>query len=224
MSSMAASDVSALAEAATRIGARPFKDATGHWSNSVEVALMDTILSASAVMDGAYGAGVLPRLRAYKAFRGQANMMRLLATLGPFALDDFVAEQHHKNQLMHAAAALMDAGVNAATDVEPQATTQREALVSTDGLSELAWDYFLIMLNIDTPQLAQLRNTWLDDFVARNLDVSRLDVDARDALLAEVTAHLHAEHHRKSFGRMPEFTLPQLSQAIFRSEYARATS
>ena len=224
MSSMAASDVKALAEAAACIGARPFKDATGHWANSVEIALMDTILSASAVVDGAYGAGVLPRLRAYKAFRGPADMMRLLATMGPFALDDFVAEQHHKEQLMNAAAALMDAGVHAAADVDPQSTTQREALVSTEGVPELAWDYFLIMLNINTPLGAQLRNAWLDDFVARSLGDSKVDVAARDVLLAEVTGLLHAEHYRKSFGRMPEFTLPQLWQAIFRSEYARATS
>ena len=221
---MPASDVLILAEAATRIGARPFKDATGDWATAVEVALMDTILSTGAVVDGAYGAGVLPRLRAYKAFRGQANMMRLLATLGPFALDDFVAEQRHKDQLMNAAAALMDAGMNAAADVDPHSTTQREALVTTDGVPELAWDYFLITLNIDTPQLEQMRHTWLDGFIARSLETSERDAAARDSLLAEVTAHLQAEHHHKSFGRMPEFTLPQLSQAIYRSEYARATS
>src|SRR5690625_6989569 len=83
MVSPAETDLTALAEAATRTGARPFKEATGNWATAVEVALMDTILSIGARADGAYGAGVLPRLRAYKAFRGQANMMRLIATLGP---------------------------------------------------------------------------------------------------------------------------------------------
>ena len=224
MSSMAETDVNALAEAATRIGARPFKDATGNWATAVEVALMDTILSAGAVVDGAYGAGVLPRLRAYKAFRGEANMMRLLATLGPFALDDFVAAQHHRDQLMNAAGAMLDAGINSAADVDPESTTQREALVTTEGVPELAWDYFLIALNYQTAPLEQLRNRWLDDFVTRSIGTSQISAAARDDLLADTTAQLHAEHHRKSFGRMPEFTLPQLHQAIFRAEYARATS
>lgn len=224
MSAHAEPDVKALAEAATRIGARPFKNATGNWATAVEVALMDTILSTAAVVDGAYGAGVLPRLRAYKAFRGEANMMRLIATLGPFALDDFIAAQHHKTQLMTAAGAMLDAGIQSAADVDPESVTQREALVSTDGVPELAWEYFLIALNHQNAHLDQLRNMWLDEFVARNTGASQLSVAARDALLADTTALLQSEHHRKSFGRMPDFSLPQLHQAIFRAEYARATS
>lgn len=224
MSSTANTDLNALAEAATRIGARPFKDATGNWATAVEVALMDTILSIAAVVDGAYGAGVLPRLRAYKAFRGPANAMRLMATMGPFALDDFVAEKHHMDQLMTAAGALLDVGVSSAEDVEAASTPQREALLSAKAVPELAWDYFLIALDHDSLHLQQLRETWLSNFVLRTIGADAISLAARDELLAAVTAHLHTEHHRKSFGRMPEFTIPQLHQAIFRSEYARATS
>lgn len=224
MSTPAETDLTALADAATRIGARPFKGATGHWATAVEVALMDTILSTGAVVDGAYGAGVLPRLRAYKAFRGEANTMRLVATLGPFALDDFVAEQRHITQLMNAAAALLDAGINAAADVDPESTAQRDALLTTQDVPPLAWDYFLITLDHQLPHLEQLRHTWLDDFVSRATGHHTLSVNTRDELLAGTASHLHAEHHRKSFGHMPEFTVPQLHQAIFRAEYARATS
>lgn len=224
MSATADADLHALTEAATRIGARPFKGATGHWATAVEVALMDTILSAGAIMDGTYGAGVLPRLRAYKAFRGEANTMRLVATLGPFALDDFVTEQRHITQLMNAAGALLDAGINTAADVDPESAPQRHALLDVDGVSPQAWDYFLIILDHQTPHLEQLRNTWLDDFVARATGTSALSVTTRDALLTGVASHLHIEHHRKSYGHMPKFTVPQLHQAIFRAEYARATS
>lgn len=224
MASPAETDLTALAEAATRTGARPFKDATGNWATAVEVALMDTILSIGARADGAYGAGVLPRLRAYKAFRGQANMMRLIATLGPFGLADFVAEQHQMDMLMTAAGTLLDAGINAAADVDPTSQQQREALLTTDGVPTFAWDYFLIALGHHTPYLAEVQNTWLDGFVTRALNLEQISRTRRDALLQDVTAQLDVEHQQKSYGRMPEFTLPQLHQAIFRAEYARATA
>lgn len=223
MTSSVPTDLDALTEAATRSGARPFRDATGHWATAVEVALMDTILSIGAAVDGAYGAGVLPRLRAYKAFRGPANTMRLLATLGPFALDDFVAEQRHVHQLMTSAAALLDVGVNTAEDVDPTSKAQREAILTTEGVPELAWDYFLIALNHDTAHLNTLRSAWLQDFVLRNISAPEITAAARDQLLSEATTQLEAKHRRKSYGRMPEFTLPQLHQAVYRAEYARAT-
>src|SRR5699024_9977830 len=143
--------VTALADAANRIGAKPFKDATGDWSSAVEVALLDSILSIGAHVDGNYGAGVLPRLRGFKAFRGPANMMRVIATLGPFGLEDFIAERDHINQVMDAAAKLLDAGVNTAADVDAAASQQREALLATEGIPPLAWEYFLIALGQQAP-------------------------------------------------------------------------
>lgn len=224
MASFAETDLTALVEAATMVGARPFKDATGNWATAVEIALMDTILSIGAQADGAYGAGVLPRLRAYKAFRGQANMMRLIATLGPYGLADFVAEQHQMDRLMTAAGTLLDAGINGAADVDPASQQQRDALLTTAGVPTPAWDYFLIVLGHYTPHLAEVQNTWLDVFVARALGLEQVSRTRRDALLQDATARLDVEHQRKSFGRMPKFTLPQLHQAILRAEYARATA
>src|SRR5699024_12769950 len=137
-------DVAAVVQAAIHSGARPFKNATGDWASSVEVALLDTILTIGAQVDGAYGAGVHPRLRAFKAFRGQANMMRVVATLGPFGLADFVPEQSQIDQLMGAAGQLLDAGVQTASDVDPASDAQRHALIATTGVPEIVWQYFLI--------------------------------------------------------------------------------
>lgn len=223
MTSLTHSDVTVLAQEATRIGARPFKAATGSWSTAVEVALMDAVLSCGAQHEGVFGAGVLPRLRAYKAYRGQANMMRLLATLGPFALDDFVADPVQITVLMNAAAALMDAGVQGATDVDAASQQQRAALISVDGVPELAWEYFLVILGNDDPKIAQQRTTWLTAFVDRTTGRAVADAE-RTALLTEVADTLNAEHQKKSFGRMPEFTLAQLEHAVYRTEYARATA
>lgn len=216
--------VTALADAANRIGAKPFKDATGDWSSAVEVALLDSILSIGAYVDGNYGAGVLPRLRGFKAFRGPANMMRVIATLGPFGLEDFIAERDHINQVMDAAAKLLDAGVNTAADVDAAASQQREALLATEGIPPLAWEYFLIALGQQSPDLDQLRYTWLDRFVSRAMDSHEMPVADRDALLVQTAAHLHEVHQRRSFGYLPAFTVPQLHQAIYRAEYARATA
>jgi|GEM_PF-6549696 len=214
----------AVIEAATRSGARPFKDATGNWASSVEVALLDAILSIGANIEGAYGAGVLPRLRAFKAFRGPANMMRVVATLGPFGLADFVPESHQMDRLLAAAGQLLDAGIQTAADVDPASDQQRDALVKTDGVPELAWPYFLIGLGFDTPELADLKQTWLNNFIERTTGEDQLSTSSQAELLAQATEALDAEHQRKSFGRMPEFTLPQLHQAIFRAEYARSTA
>lgn len=224
MPSAASTDLVALVAAAQQIGARPYKDATGNWSTAVEVALLDTVMSTGAVIDGIYGAGVLPRLRAFKAFRGPANMMRVVATLGPLGLADFVADKQHMDLLLATSARLLDAGIHAAGDVDVESASQREALVGVDGMSSLAWEYFLISLGREASDLAARRAAWLDAFVSRATGQPALDPVDRDALLAEATIQLDAEHQRKSFGRMPTFTVPLLHQAIFRSEYARATA
>lgn len=224
MSSSVETEVTAVVQEATRSGARPFKDATGDWASAVEVALLDTILSIGANVDGAFGAGVLPRLRAFKAFRGPANMMRVVATLGPFGLADFVPEQYQMDRLMKAAGQLLDAGIQTAADVDPASDAQRHALVATDGVPELAWPYFLIALGHQNPQLAGLKDTWLDLFVQRATEQTTLDRAQRDTLLHQATEELDGTHRRKSYGTMPAFTVPQLHQAIFRSEYARTTT
>lgn len=224
MSTAAGAELEAVVEAARRTGARPFKNATGNWAGSVEVALLDTILSIGTHIDGAYGAGVLPRLRAFKAFRGQADMMRVVATLGPFGLADFVPESHQMDPLLDAAGQLYDAGIESAADVDPNSTGQRKALVSTAGVPTLGWPYFLIALGFDTAELVELKHSWLDRFVREATGTDQLAPQHRDALLSSATDQLDTEHQQKTFGRMPEFTLPQLHQAIFRAEYARATA
>ncbi|HEY4577255.1 MAG TPA: hypothetical protein VIG67_05315 [Yaniella sp.] len=224
MSTSVETDVAAVVQAATLSGARPFKNATGDWASAVEVALLDTILSIGAQIDGAYGTGVLPRLRAFKAFRGQANMMRVVATLGPFGLADFVPEQSQIDQLMEAAGQLLDAGIHAASDVDPASDVQRHALISTTGVPEIAWQYFLIALGHQSPELAKLKDTWLDQFVQRAIGYTTIDPQQRDVLLQAATAELDTLHQRKSYGTMPTFTVPQLQQAIFRAEYARVTA
>lgn len=224
MSSTPEADVLALVEAASKAGAKPFKDATGDWSTAVEVALLDAMLSIGAQVDGQYGAGVLPRLRGFKAFRGPANMMRVIATLGPFGLGDFIAEQDHIDRVMDATAKLLDAGVNTADDVDPTSDQQRQALLAVEGVPALAWGYFLIGLGHTTTELDQLRNTWLDRFVARATTHAGLSAAERDELVEQAAAHLHDVHQRRSYGYLPEFTVPQLQQAIFRAEYAQSTA
>lgn len=224
MTTPAETDVAAVVRSATRSGARPFKNATGNWASSVEVALLDTILSIGAQVDDAYGAGVLPRLRAFKAFRGQANTMRVVATLGPFGLADFVPQQEQIDRIMGAAGQLLDAGVQTAADIDPSSEQQRQALVTTVGVPDLAWQYFLIALDGHTSELTKLQEAWLDQFVQQAIDEANMAREHRDALLQAATNELDAEHQRKSFGAMPTFTLPQLHQAIFRAEYARATA
>ena len=217
-------DVAAVVQAAIHSGARPLKNATGDWASSVEVALLDTILTIGAQVDGAYGAGVLPRLRAFKAFRGPANMMRVVATLGPFGLADFVPEQSQIDQLMEAAGQLLDAGIQTASDVDQASDAQRHALISTTGVPEIAWQYFLIALGHESPELTELKGTWLDQFVQHATGQTNLGSQQRDALLQDATDELDSLHQRKSYGTMPTFTVPQLQQAIFRAEYAQATA
>ena len=224
MSTFAETEVTAVVQAATRSGARPFKNATGDWASSVEVALVDTILSIGAHVDGAYGAGVLPRLRAFKAFRGQADMMRVVATLGPFGLADFVPEPYQMDRLMNAAGQLLDAGVQTAADVDPASEPQRQALITVPDVPNLAWQYFLIALAHRTAEVDELRETWLAQFVQQATGETKIEPAQRDVLLRDATEELDRQHQLKSYGRMPTFTLPQLHQAIFRAEYARATA
>lgn len=216
-------ELASLIEAANGIGARPFKGATGDWSTAVEVALLDTLLSIGANAQGNFGAGVLPRLRAFKAFRGPANMMRVVATLGPFGLADFVPAQHQIDQIMTAAAGLLDAGVNTAADVDPHSDTQREALVTTLNVPAIAWEFFLSSLGSTEEHVVQQQRDWLERFVARATGRNDLTDQERDALLEQASQQLNAEHQRKSFGIMPEFTVEQLRHAMYRAEYARAT-
>ena len=223
MSASTDAELELVVQAVTRSGARPFKDATGDWAASVEVALLDTVLSIGAAVDGAYGVGVLPRLRAFKAFRGPANMMRVVATLGPFGLADFVPESHQIDRLMSSAGQLLDAGVQSAGDVDPTSVEQRTALVTTDGVPDVAWHYFLVNLGAKTPEVAQLKQSWLDTFVQRATATPNMTTPHRDGLLQSAAEQLNAEHQRKSYGRMPLFTVAQLHQAIYRAEYARAT-
>ena len=202
MTASADPEVVAVAQAASRSGARPFKDATGNWAASVEVALMDTVLSIGAQVDGAYGAGVLPRLRAFKAFRGPANMMRVVATLGPFGLADFVPETSQIDQLMAAAGQLLDAGVQQAADVDPHSTEQQQALIKTEGVPDVAWPYFLLALDIRTPELAEVHQSWLARFVQAATGNPHLTPQHREALLQEAAKQLDAEHPEKSHTRI----------------------
>lgn len=223
MSFSAETAVANMMAEATRCGAKPFKDATGNWAGAVEVALLDTVLSVGAHVDGAYGAGVLPRLRAFKAFRGPANMMRVLATLGPVGLADFVPEKQQMDTLMKVAGSLLDTGVQTAGNVRASNTEQRKTLTDA-GLPELSWDYFLLSLGIETLENVELKERWLSDFVNRVTGTPVLQPALRNSLLASAAERINEENQRRAFGRLPVFTLDLLIQTIIRSEYARATS
>lgn len=218
--------VTALAAAAIQAGAKPFKGATGNWAGSVEIALLDTVLSIGKYQP-ANAAAVLPRLRAFKAFRGPSNMMRVLAMLGPAGLTDFIQDQTQVGLVLKASAALLDAGVNAATDVATEgetAETQRSALLAVPGIPEFAWEYFLLSLGLSTPETDRAEKRWITRFISNTTGSTGLEGPIRESLLQAVTDRIEADSQKRYFGRMPTFTLPQLRQAILRAEYFNTTS
>ncbi len=218
--------VTALAAAALQAGAKPFKGATGNWAGSVEIAVLDTVLSIGQHQPASV-ATVLPRLRAFKAFRGPSNMMRVLAMLGPAGLADFIQDKTQIHLVLKASAALLDAGVNGAADVAtegPAAERQRDALLAVPGIPELAWDYFLLTLGESTAESERLEKRWINRFISNTTGATGLEDPIRDSLLQAVTERIEADNQKRYYGRMPEFTRPQLRQAILRAEYFNTTS
>ncbi|MFC0581268.1 hypothetical protein [Micrococcoides hystricis] len=217
--------VTALSAAAVQAGAKPFKGATGVWAGAVEIAVLDTVLSIGEFQPSS-AAAVLPRLRAFKAFRGPSNMMRVLAMLGPAGLADFVQDQKQIDLVLKASGALLDAGINGAEDVATDgeaAKTQREALLSVVGVPECAWEYFLLALGLRTPETDRLQKRWISRFISNTTGATGLEGPIRDSLLQAVTERIDTDYQQRYFGRMPTFTLPQLRQAILRVEYFNTT-
>ena len=121
-------------------------------------------------VDGAYGAGVLPRLRAHKASRasqyhalaGRQVRLRWMTssrTTTRASADDL-------------GCCITRCGREHGRRRDPTSRAHREALLTTEGMPELAWDYFLIALNHDTAH-QHLRSAWLQDFVLRNISAPR---------------------------------------------------
>lgn len=218
--------VTALAAAALEVGAKPFKGATGTWAGSVEIAVLDTVLSIGQYQPTNVAA-VLPRLRAFKAFRGPSNMMRVLAMLGPAGLADFIQDRTQIDLVLKVSAALLDAGVSGSSDVAATgeaAAKQRAALLGVAGIPELAWDYFLLSLGLSTPETERIEKRWIHRFISNTTGMTGLKDPIRDSLLQAVTERIEADNQKRYYGRMPTFTLPQLRQAILRAEYFNATS
>lgn len=214
--------VDRIVELAVASGAKPFKGATGDWADSIEVALVDTVLSVGASKGGHYGAGVLPRLRALRAFRGQANMLNVTVALGAGGLTDFIEDDETINTILQVAQSLVGHNVRAAADVDPQSTEQA-AVFDYPALPDTAWQYFLLALGVDTATNRERAAQWIQDFLHRALG-HETDPAQHDELLAAAAKMIDAQQQKASWGMFPEFTVAQLQQAILRAEYARSSA
>lgn len=122
-----------------------------------EVALVDAVMSIRARYGRPGGTqnptGVHRAVAAYRVLRGSSRLddLRLLAQMDAGILERAVGSQKTAGVLkaeaiVRAAAALVDAGVHVAADVEPADPRQKRAYTSVRGLGWVTWEYFGMLL------------------------------------------------------------------------------
>ncbi|PVA91860.1 hypothetical protein DDK01_18050 [Mycobacteroides abscessus] len=152
------------------------------WPGSIELALIDAVLSIQARYGTSADTGVRGSIGKYKrAFpdRDPWNDLRSLAALDPQKLAEILGNRQttggvlKADAIVNAAGRLVDAEATHAQNVDDR--KHQDAYTGTKGLGPITWSYFLMLLGQDGVKA----DTLVSRFVSRGI--------GRDATAEEVT-------------------------------------
>lgn len=129
----------------------------GGWPESIELALIDAVLSIRARYGVTAETGVRGSLKRYQAAsqRPTWDDLRILADIEPTQLSETLANRQRTGRVLKAEAIvncarrLSEVGVRHAVDVDRNSAEQKIAYCGTVGLGPVTWSYFLMLLGTD---------------------------------------------------------------------------
>ena len=141
----------------------------GGWNSDIELALLDAVLSIRARYETKNGKGVLPKVKAYRTYRGgSADNLHQLAGMDEAELLAIVGHQRTGRRTkagaaIEAASNLVEIGVQHAADFQAVDLEQRQAYIRVTGLGPVTYSYLCILLG--HPDVKA--DTWVNRFVHR---------------------------------------------------------
>lgn len=183
------------------------------WSNQVELALIDAVLSIRANYGNSASTGVRGAVGRYRnEIRDDAtcNDLRILAAQDPAGL---VSTLHNRQKssgkrkvdlIVDVANRLIEAGVIGASDVQPRMESQRQAWCGVHGLGPVTWAYFGMLVGRPGVKVDRMIHRFVSGVFGRELS----ETEATD-LVTTVAERMNV-------------TSPELDHAIWR--YQRGQS
>lgn len=156
MAAADAGDVEALVEYVTA-EIDEMHAAPDGWPGSVELALIDAVLSIRAVYGVSADTGVRGAIKRYKAESGRQswNDLGALGEADPQWLQRVLGTRQKtggvpkSEAIVSAAGRLAASGACHASDIDRGLAAQRAAYCGTRGLGPVTWDYFLMLVGHD---------------------------------------------------------------------------
>ncbi len=181
-----------------------------YYPRSVELALIDAVLSIRARYGTRADTGVRAAVRRYQEASGRDswNDLRVLAGQDPQKLEATLDNKQKTSgvpksaAIVSAAAALTAAGVAHAEDVDPAAAAQKRAYTGVRGLGPVTWEYFLMCVGHDGVKADTLVTRFVTEAISRPASpdevasivsdaAAELDIEAR-ALDHSIWRHMTA--------------------------------
>ncbi|MFB0836062.1 hypothetical protein ACX8Z9_13345 [Arthrobacter halodurans] len=184
----------------------------GGWTNDIELALLDAVLSIQARYETKNGKGVLSKVQAYRAHRGgRADDLRELARTDEADLLAIVGRQvtggrTKASAAIEAARNLAELGVHHAADFAPDSAEHRSAYTRVTGLGPVTYAYLRMLLG--HPDVKA--DTWVNRFTHRVTGDDTLSPDHVRRLVTAAAAMLPGD-----------VSATVLDHAIWRSEAQR---
>lgn len=147
------------------------------WPGSMELALIDAVLSIRAVYGKSATTGVRGKIAAYKRSqpdRDSWDDLRLLAAMDTERLQEVLVNRQKTGgvpkatAIISAAGRLADAGVIRANDLDRDAAEHRRAYTGTKGLGPVTWSYFAMLLGHDGVKADTLVSRFVAQAIGRN--------------------------------------------------------
>ena len=162
------------------------------WPGQIELALLHAVLLTRGTHGGA-DTDVLTGVACYRNHRGgdTADDLQVLASTPPDILATVTGNQQLTVHVpktavtVHAAAALLRAGVRHARDVDPELRAHRAAYCGVHGLGPLSWQNLLTLLGHPAANADRVVGRFLNDALGQPLSGS-----SQQHLIAQAAQHL----------------------------------
>lgn len=147
------------------------------WPGSIELALIDAVLSIRAVYGVSASTGVRGAVAAYKRSRPDRKSwddLRILAATEPTELQDVLSNRQQTGgvtkaeAIVSAAGRLVDVGVIHAADLDRDSSQHRAAYTGTRGLGPVTWAYFAMLLGHEGVKADTLVGRFVEQAIGRN--------------------------------------------------------
>ena len=164
----------------------------GGWPNSIELALLDAVLSINAKYGNSPNTGVRKRVAEYKASVGGSSWDQLARLAGlseeellPITGRQMTGGQSKAAAIIEAAGRLVGAGVTRSDDFRVDSPVQQEAYTGVKGLGPVTWTYLGMLLGHSGVKADRMICRYVSDAVGHDVDPSDAAV-----LVTEVAASL----------------------------------